>query len=395
MKRLLIPVAAVLLSACATTNLEPPAELVEFAETASFTEVWSANVGDLEARLRLGLVPASDGENIYVADHEGGVHAFRLADGEKLWEYDTSEFSLFGDSTAIRFSAGPAVADGRVAVGSLKGIVVMLDAATGEKLWQESVEGELLAQPLIRAGLIVLRTTDGRIIALDAATGERRWDTVREVPSLTIRGHAASVGDSRRIFIGLDNGKAIALSTEDGNMLWEATIVVAAGVSALEEIGDVDGNLAWFGSEIYATSYNGNIAALAVESGDVLWRQPLSSVKAPVVGFGDVFATDIDSVVHGYDRLSGAETWTQDDLRARYLTAPALFGDLLVVGDFEGYLHFLDITDGHLVARVEHEGEPVTAQPLVVDDKLVVLSDDGELAVYRRADRDDTKTVAD
>lgn len=386
MRRLLIPAAAVLLPACATTNLEPPAELVEFAETAEFTETWSAEIGELDADLRLGLVPASDGENVYVADHEGSVHAFRLGDGEKLWEYDTSDFRFFGDSTAMPFSAGPAVAGGRVAVGSLNGDVLVLDAATGERLWQENVEGELLAQPLMRAGLVIVRTTDGRIVALDAATGARRWDTVREVPVLTVRGHSAPAGDARRVFVGLDNGKLVALSTEDGSMAWEATVAIPAGASELEEIVDVDGDLAYFGSEVYATSYNGNLTALAAESGDILWREEMSSVKAPAVGFGDVFVTDIHSEVHGFERLSGAPTWTQDALRARYLTAPALFDDLVVVGDFEGYLHFLDTADGHMVARIEHSGEPIRARPLVVDGRLVVLSDDGELAVYERTD---------
>lgn len=386
MKRLLIPVAAILLPACATTNLEPPAELVDFVATATIERTWSAGIGDLEAKLRLGLVPASDGENVYVADHEGAVHAFRLADGKRLWKYDTSKFRLFGKSTAMPFSAGPAVAGERVVVGTLDGEVVALDAATGEELWQQNVKGELLAQPLMRAGLVVVRTTDGRIVALDAATGERRWDTVREVPSLTIRGQSEPEGDSRQLFVGLDDGKVVALSSEDGSTLWEATVAVPAGVTALEEIVDVDGSLAYYGNEIYATSYNGNAAAIAAESGDVLWRQPLSSVQAPVVGFGDVFITDIDSVVRGFERLSGAPTWTQDGLRARYLTGPALFGDLLVVGDFAGYLHFLDVTDGHMVARVDHGGEPVRARPLVVGDRLVVLSDDGDLAVYRRTD---------
>src|SRR5690606_10332678 len=158
--------------------------------------------------------------------------------------------------------------------GTLDGEVAVLDAATGEELWQQRVKGELLTQPLMRAGLVVVRTTDGRIIALDAATGEQRWDTVREVPSLTIRGHSEPEGDSRRRFVGLEDGMVVALSSEDGSTLWEATVAVPAGVTALEEIVDVDGSLAYYGNEIYATSYNGNAAAMAVESGDVLWRQP-------------------------------------------------------------------------------------------------------------------------
>lgn len=386
MKRLLKLVPALLLGACATYNLDPPAELVDFPETASFEQVWSADIGDLESDLRLGLAPTSDGENVYVADHDGGVHAFRLADGEKLWEYDTSDFRLWGESTATRFSAGPAVADGRVAIGAVNGTVVVLDAASGELLWQQDVKGELLAQPLMTAGLVVLRTTDGRVLARDAATGAERWNTVRDVPVLTIRGLATPAGDGRRIYAGFDNGKVAALSTDDGATLWEATIATPGGDSTLEEIIDVDGELAIFGNELYATSYNGNVASLAVESGEMLWRRELSSVCAPAVAFGNVYVTDIDSAVHAFDRLAGTTVWIQEQMHARELSSPAVLGDLLVVGDFEGYLHFLDLASGEMVARISHDGEPIRAAPLVVDDQLVVLSDDGELASYRRTD---------
>ncbi|HEX7031316.1 MAG TPA: outer membrane protein assembly factor BamB [Gammaproteobacteria bacterium] len=387
MKRFLLLGAAVLLAACASDEtIEPPAELVEFRQTATFEQAWSAGIGDLEPDLRLGLVPASDGENVYVADYDGTVHAFRLADGETVWQHETGEFTLWGDSGALKFSAGPAVRDGLVVTGSINGEVLALDAATGERRWLASVEGEMLAQPLITSGLVVVRTTDGRVIALDAATGAERWDTVRQVPNLTIRGLAAPTTNERYIFTGFDNGHVAALAIDDGGMVWETAVAKPAGSSELDAIVDVDGDLVTFDSELYVTSHNGDLAGLAVESGEIIWRRELSSVLAPAVSWGTVFVTDINSEVHAFDRLSGSSEWTQDGLRARYLTAPAVFGDLVVVGDFEGYLHFLDITSGEMRARIEHGGEPIQAQPLPVGDLLVVLSADGELAAYRRTD---------
>lgn len=387
MKRLLILCATLLLGACAMDEtIEQPAELVDFEQQASFERVWSHSVGDLVPVLRLGLVPATDGVNVYAADHDGAVYAFRLADGERLWKFDTSEFRFWGESPAMHFSAGPAATADRLAVGTLNGDVLLLDTKTGEEIWRTNVNGELLAPPLMLAGLVAVRTTDGRVVALDMQDGKQRWDTVREVPPLVIRGLSAPGSDGRRIYAGFDNGKVAALSIEDGSMIWESTIAAPTGASALESIVDVDGNLVHFGQEVYATSYNGHAAGLAAESGEILWRRELSSVNTPAIALGDVFVTDVDSVVRAFDRLSGATIWTQDKLRARALTAPAVFGDLVVAGDFEGYLHFFDIASGEMQARISHDGEPINAPPLVVDDLLVVLSGDGELSAYRRKD---------
>src|SRR5690606_26640191 len=139
MKRLLLLLVLGLAACAADETIEPPAELVEFKQSAHFERTWSESIGSLEADLHLALAPASDGVNVYVADHDGGVHAFVLASGETLWDYDSSEFRLWGESTALRFSAGPAVADGLVVVGTLDGRVLALDAASGEERWQENV----------------------------------------------------------------------------------------------------------------------------------------------------------------------------------------------------------------------------------------------------------------
>lgn len=386
-KRALLLGAVLFLGACASDEtIEPPAELVEFRQTATFERVWEQGIGSLEAELLLGLAPASDGENVYVADYEGSMYAFRATDGELLWEHETSEFRLWGESTALKFSAGPSVNDGLVVIGTINGNVLALDAATGERRWLRQLDGEMLAQPLLTGDLVVVRTTDGRVIALDATSGATRWETVREVPNLTIRGLAAPTTNGRYIFAGFDNGRVAALARDDGSMVWEAAIAQPAGTSELEAIVDVDGDLVTIGNELYVTSHNGDLAGVAVESGEVIWRRELSSVLEPAVSWGTVFVTDINSEVHAFDRLSGNTEWNQDQLRARYLTPPTVFGDLVVVGDFEGYLHFLDIASGEMRARISHTGEPVQAETVVVDDLLIVLSADGELAAYRRTD---------
>lgn len=396
MKRLLVLVTALLTAACAMDEtLEKPAELVDFEQKAEFEQVWSVPAGrvfaaplagDRTKDLRLGLVPASDGTNLYIATHDGSVQAFRLADGERVWHHQTRQPQFWGKSSGTPFSAGPSVGAGQVIIGALNGEVLALDSTTGERQWSQKVNGELLAPPLLTSGLVVLRTTDGRILALDATNGSRRWDTVREVPPLTIRGAGSPATDHRYVFAGFDNGKVAALSMADGTTVWETAVANPGGASELAGIVDVDGDLKQFGNEVYATSYNGHLAALAVESGEILWRRELSSVAGPEVAFGNVFATDVDSVVRALDRLSGTTIWTQEALRARRLTAPAVLDDMLVVGDFEGYLHFLSSETGDMLARISHFGEPIRATPLVVDDYLVVISEDSRLAVYRRTD---------
>jgi outer membrane protein assembly factor BamB len=62
---------------------------------------------------------------------------------------------------------------------------------------------------------------------------------------------------------------------------------------------------------------------------------------------------------------------------------PAVYGEYVVVGDFEGYLHWLSKTDGRLLGRIEITDEPIVAQPVVVEDTLYVYATDVSLRSHR------------
>ncbi len=98
--------------------------------------------------------------------------------------------------------------------------------------------------------------------------------------------------------------------------------------------------------------------------------------------FSNVYVTnDFDAVV-ALDRNGGSQVWRQEALRLRDVTAPTRFGNALVVGDFEGYLHWLDPATGNFVAREHVSGGRISAAPLVVGQNVYVQDDDGTVAAF-------------
>ncbi|MDX1443146.1 MAG: outer membrane protein assembly factor BamB [Gammaproteobacteria bacterium] len=380
-RRLLLLAPALLLGACVMSNLEEPAELVDFEQQAEFDEAWSASLSGSDEDLLLALRPVSDGKRVYAADQAGQVIAVDLETGRKAWRFDSDD-SFFG--AGLPFSAGPAVGNGYVAVASLNGDIVVLNAEDGSVAWQDQVDAEFLSAPLIESGKLLLRSSDGSLLSFALATGNPLWDTVRDMPRLTVRGQSQPAASDGQLFVAWDNGKVSALDIDSGTANWETTIGAPTGASEVQQLADIDGDVVVFGSEVYVAGYNTNLAALAIESGEILWREDLSASHGPAVSYGSVVVTDIDSVLRAYDRLSGQSLWTQDVIRARFATAPSLWKEFVVVGDFEGYLHFFDRTTGKMLARIRHDGEPVQVRPLAVGDLLVVYSIDGELTAYRQ-----------
>ena len=58
-------------------------------------------------------------------------------------------------------------------------------------------------------------------------------------------------------------------------------------------------------------------------------------------------------------------------------------GDAVVVGDFEGFVHWLSISDGKFVARTRLSKDPIQAAPVVVGDVVYVEDIEGEIGAYR------------
>ena len=92
---------------------------------------------------------------------------------------------------------------------------------------------------------------------------------------------------------------------------------------------------------------------------------------------------DEDSQAWAFDKSSGAEMWKNDKLKYRWLTGAGVQGDYVVVGDIEGYVHWLQTGDGALAARERLSKHAIRAQPLVVGDVVYVEDVEGRIGAYR------------
>jgi outer membrane protein assembly factor BamB len=80
---------------------------------------------------------------------------------------------------------------------------------------------------------------------------------------------------------------------------------------------------------------------------------------------------------------TGAEIWRQGVLLHRGLSAPADMTDAIVVGDFQGYVHWLDKASGALMARTKAGSARISNAPVVVGDVVLVQTDRGQISAYR------------
>lgn len=359
-------------------NVAEPTELVDLkSESVTFSRVWSTSLSGDKAERGERLGPIVIGERIYAAGTDGEVRALDAVTGKQIWQRELE----------VRWSGGVGADQKRVVMGGLDGEVAALDATDGELLWQIQVSSEVLAAPAVTEKVVVLRSNDGRVHGLAVADGKVLWVVDRSVPLLTVRGAAAPVVVGDVAYVPADNGKLTAINVADGKVLWEKAFSTPDGRNELERLSDIDGQVQVLDGDLFLSGYNGQTLAVTAQTGETLWTFKAPSAVGVAVAKNKVLVTDSESHVIALDRRTGAQLWRQDGLLNRLASAPALFGDYLVVGDLEGYLHAINLEDGALVGRTRLDKLPFPRAPVMANEMVYAQSASGDLAAYRLTTR--------
>lgn len=348
-----------------------PKELVDIETRIKVKRIWSVNVGGGTEALLLGLRPVGDGSRIYAASYDGNVVSVNPESGKTVWKTELD----------IELSAGPGTGEGGVAVVGKDGYVIYLDSRDGTEQWRKYVGAEALARPLIRGDSVIVQTIDNRLQALSRFDGTQRWEIEQTMPALTMRGASSPLLVGSNVIAGFDNGRLVAVDVSSGDIEWDSLMVLPTGRSDLDRLSDIDGEIAVVGQDLYAAGYQGRVAAVAAESGQILWEREISSHVGVAADWTSIYTARADGEVIAMSRRAGTESWRNDDLLRREPTLPVPYRNTVVVGDFEGYVHFFSGSDGTPLARIKL-GKAVSAAPIVVSDRLYVQSDGGSVSAY-------------
>lgn len=398
MRRLVPVLTALLLAGCgggpALEVGDTPAELQPIEQPDLAVQgLWAAEL-NRTGRHYLRLRPVAGDERVFAVDHTGHVYGYRAEDGDELWQTRVADrvSGGLGDGGELLLMGGDAE-------------VMAVAKADGSVRWRAEVSSEVLAPPVRSGEVVVVRTIDGGVYGLAAGDGRQLWEHHQEAPLLTLRGNSAPAVADGTVVIGGDNGRLVALDLDSGEKRWEQAVSVPRGRTDLERMADVDGRIVIRDHVVYAASYQGRLVAIALDEGSLLWTRDLASYTGVTAGGGALFVVDDHADLWAVSARNGASLWRQTALHGRRLSVPAVQGDYLVVGDLEGYLHWLEGADGHLAARARlqdreeffpvedsekgadenpyPENRSLLAAPVVVGDRVYALDQRGVLNAFR------------
>ena len=363
--RLLAAATMILLFGACSSKGPQPAKLVDFKPTADARVVWKASVGEAG---RYIFTPAVSGDSVFAAGNKGDLVRLNATNGKIIWRIDTK----------AALSGGVGVSHNMVLVGTAKGSVLAYDL-DGKPLWQAKVSSEVLSAPQASEQLVVVRSGDSRIFGLDARDGSRRWEYQTTPPPLTLRANPGVIVVEDYVIAGMPAGKLVALSVANGGVVWETIVAAPKGDNELERITDIAGPPLVESNRVCAATFQGRAACYETQKGSQLWARPASSVGSLAVDDLSVYLSEDTGAIVALDKNTGASVWKQDKLSYRNPSSPLATRNHVVVGDFEGQVHFLRFEDGAFAARVSTDGGGIVAAPRLAGDKVLVQTRKGGL----------------
>lgn len=355
-------------------NTPKPTALVPIVETAKFHLRWSANTGRGAQKYDLRLKPAIVDDKIFVADFKGQVTAYDVTTGKLRWRMQSK----------MPLSSGISVDHAVLAAGTSDARLLILNQSDGRILQTISTSNEILANPAIAKNKVLAQSIDGNLQAFDLRTGQAIWTHKQGAPALMLRGGSTpQVTEKSAVIAGFSDGKLVMLTLSDGHVIWEREIAFAKGTSVVERMVDIDSDPVIDGNTVYVATYQGQIAALSLESGRILWQRDISVYAGIGANSTTVFATDTNGKLWAFDKHSGSIKWQQENLLHRNPTGPTVAGNLLFVGDQEGYVHAVSTEDGHIIARHQLDNNPIVVAPMVYQSVIYVFASNGKLAAYQ------------
>lgn len=360
-----VALAAAMLTGCGSSK-PSPAPLESFKPALQVSTVWSQRVGSMKGPLSLAVSQGS----VTAASTGGTIVALDIATGRQRWH-----------AQAERTLSAAVGGDGRyAAVVTDSNELLAFDQ--GKLLWRERLPGRVITAPLVAGERVFLQAIDRSVRAYDVVDGRWLWQYQRpggEPLALATPGVIAAFRDT--LIVG-QGARLVGLDPVKGSVRFDINVGTPRGSNEVERLADLVGPVARADDEVCARAFQLAVGCMELNRGSLRWSRPQTGTQAVAADERVVVGADGADRITAWKAENGDILWRADRFTHRGLSAMAIWGGRVVVGDNDGYLHLLALDDGRTVGRVELDG-PLAAAPVAVDSLLLLATQKGTIYALR------------
>lgn len=365
----LVLAGSLMLSACSlfgSNSASKPAALEPLTPAIAGRVVWEARLDSVQFPLSIAAV----GEQFVVAGSDGVVTALLASNGKAQWRAEVGQ----------KLSAGVG-SDGRfAAVVTRNSELVVLDA--GKTVWRKTLSTPVIAAPLVAGERVFVLTVDRQVLAFDALDGRKLWEMRRPGDALTLA-QAGVIGAYKDTLIVGQGPRLTGVDPLKGTVRWEASVANPRGTNEVERLADLVGPMLRSGDLLCARAFQSAVGCVNAERGVTQWSRNVGGINGIGGDAKIVVGGDASDRLTAWNAANGEVNWTAEQFQHRRLSAPLVQGATVLVGDFEGYVHFLNRDTGKTQLRLSTDGSAIAAAPVALGTTVLVATRKGGLFALR------------
>ena len=355
---------------------------------ADIQRAWKADIGSgSDDTERIMASPIAAQGRIFAMDSETVVSAFDAETGRRLWEAElTPEEEDDG-----HIGGGLAYEKGRVFVTTGFAQVIALDAETGDVIWRQSLGGPMRAPPTMRGGRLFAVTIDNKLYALDASNGATLWTHSGIAETASLLGGGSPAVDAGVVVVPYSSGELVALKVETGRVLWAESLARLRRSDTISALAHIRGRPVIDRGRVFAMGHGDQFVAIDLRNGQRLWEREIGGLQSLWVAGDYLFALSNNAELVSLARDDGRIYWVtqlprfedEEDRRDPIVwTGPLLASDRLIVAGSEGTVLAVSPYSGDVLGKAEMP-DRIIVDPIIADRTLYFLADDATLLAYR------------
>jgi outer membrane protein assembly factor BamB len=358
---------------------------------ASVNQVWSRSLGAGSGKdEQIFHQPVAVDGVIYTLLPNGSIRAVEAAKGKSVWR---TQIKGIKESSHFKYSGGLAVSDDILIATTGAGQAIGFDRKTGKELWRRDVLIPTRAAPIAYAGRVFVIGHNNQVFALKASDGSVLWTHNGIAESLSLLTAGAAAADGNIVVVPYSSGEIYALNAQNGTYFWHDALALNVKADPFSALVDVTAPPVIDGEVLFAVNHNGRLGAFSVAGGERLWEVELSATQQPWVAGDLIFITTENNRLAAISREDGKIRWVKDldskiparkkkKAAKRFWGAPILAGGRVLVTSDDGFAFAVNPLSGELI-RIGEIAKNIRVAPLVIDDTLIFLTQDGRLIAYR------------
>lgn len=346
-------------------------------------KLWSTSIGNgsnSSKRLLANLI--IDTGTIFAIDSHGIVRALAFKNGDTLWSTNTSPQGMDSDT----LGGGICADDSYIFVATSFGDVIALDKKSGNELWKTSLQTPFRIAPTTHNGQVIVVNVANEAYALDAKSGEVNWEHIGLPEATGLLGGGVPAIHDGKVIIPYSTGEVYALSESSGQVQWVEALNPATVFDPLSSISHIRARPVIYQGKVFAISHGGRMAAFDLATGNRIWQKDIGGLRTPAIVDGYLFMISNDNDLLCLESSTGKVVWAQalktpaGEEKIAW-AGPVMASGKLVLTNSQGQITFFNPIDGKELSTIQ-QGNKTTLSPVIVDGKLLILSDDGTVTIY-------------